>query len=384
MFGNDNRIMLCSLFVYFDFAISNNNSSLATADDFRDHVKQQALNQSMDDQQTPSPNKASEKAAEAAARDLLGKSDGEDITASFRKKKTKTKKTEDVVEFGGEGGPRHRRSESPSEMSVDPPDNEYPRSVPHIPSPSKRGVATDAASVSSFRSYASVRSVDPESGVGIGEIWEVSRPTGLVRDGGNDHGYFYVPSPASADGSAFQAFLTNQKYTTQRAPCVDWRAWVDNNPHSTLIHFSEVPREAVVKGRHILETRPGSAFFSHRQLALDDEIWEDSGAYAQMFAFARDAPNGGQGGKRTTGFGQEIIVPKEDPDNVSFLRKGFNQNIVAGIVAFTGPGLFNAMQGLGNAGGSDPSVSVFCLDIFTLVIRIINSTTIVCIRLLPR
>jgi hypothetical protein len=119
-------------------------------------------------------------------------------------------------------------------------------------------------------------------------------------------------------------------------------------------------------------------------LALDDEIWEDSGAYAQMFAFARDAPNGGQGGKRATGFGQEIIVPKEDPDNVSFLRKGFNQNIVAGIVAFTGPGLFNAMQGLGNAGGSDPSVSVFCLDIFTLVIRIINSTTIVCIRLLPR
>jgi hypothetical protein len=39
-----------------------------------------------------------------------------------------------------------------------------------------------------------------------------------------------------------------------------------------------------------------------------------------------------------------------DPNSVSFLRKGFNQNIVAGIVAFSGPGLFNAMQGLGNAG----------------------------------
>jgi hypothetical protein len=136
---------------------------------------------------------------------------------------------------------------------------------------------------------------------------------------------------------------------------------VDNNPGCILIHFSEVPREAVVKGRHILETRPGSAFFSQKQLVIDDymdgEIWEDSGAYAQMFAFAaRDAAGTGGGGKR--GFQEEevVIVPKEDPDNVSFLRKGYNQNIVAGFVAFTGPGLFNAMQGLGNAGGSDPSV----------------------------
>ena len=44
-------------------------------------------------------------------------------------------------------------------------------------------------------------------------------------------------------------------------------------------------------------------------------------------------------------------------DDVSFLRKGFNQNIMAGIIAFKGPGLFNALQGLGNAGGSDPTVA---------------------------
>lgn len=49
---------------------------------------------------------------------------------------------------------------------------------------------------------------------------------------------------------------------------------------------------------------------------------------------------------------------REDPISVSFLRKGFNQNIVAGMVAFAGPGLFNAMQGLGNAGGSDPKVRI--------------------------
>lgn len=313
----------------------------------------------MTDDKEASTSKGQSDAAEAATRDLPGKSpDGQDATASFREK-TKQQVTEDApVEFGGEGGPRRSRSRSSSEMSVDPPDNvNYPRSIP----PSARGVPTDAASVASFRSYASVRSMDPEAGedAAIGEIWEVSRPPGLVRDGGNDHGYFYVPSPSSADGSAFQAFLTNQKYTTRRAPCVDWRAWVDNNPRSTLIHFSEVPREAVVKGRHILETRPGSAFFSHKQLVIDDdEVWEDSGAYAQMFAFARggdadaDADAGGVGNKFT-----REVVPKEDPNNVSFLRKGFNQNIVAGIVAFTGPGLFNAMQGLGNAGGSDPSVA---------------------------
>lgn len=314
----------------------------------------------MTDDSKKETGKPKENAAEKAARDVLGKpDDGEDVTASFRKKKQTPQKPDVPIEFGGEGGPRRDRSGSFSEMSVDPPDGtEFSRSPP-----SKRGVTTDAASVSSFRSYASVRSMDPEAGedAAIGEIWEVSRPPGLVRDGGNDHGYFYMPSPSSADGSAFQAFLTNQKYTTRRAPCVDWRKWVDGNPGSTLIHFSEVPREAVVKGRHILETRPGSAFFSASQLNIeDDEIWEDSGAYAQMFAFARggDADagpgrqenNGGRGG-----FTQEV-VPKEDPDNVSFLRKGFNQNIVAGIVAFTGPGLFNAMQGLGNAGGSDPSV----------------------------
>jgi len=46
-----------------------------------------------------------------------------------------------------------------------------------------------------------------------------------------------------------------------------------------------------------------------------------------------------------------------DYNSVSFLRKGFNQNIVAGMVAFTGPGLFNAMNGLGNAGGSDPKIA---------------------------
>ena len=51
-----------------------------------------------------------------------------------------------------------------------------------------------------------------------------------------------------------------------------------------------------------------------------------------------------------------------DYSTVPFLRKGFNQNIVAGIVAFTGPGLFNAMQGLGNAGGSDPTVRKYYND----------------------
>jgi len=40
-----------------------------------------------------------------------------------------------------------------------------------------------------------------------------------------------------------------------------------------------------------------------------------------------------------------------------FLRRGSTQNIIAGVVAFCGPGLFNALQGLGNAGGSEPSVS---------------------------
>lgn len=65
---------------------------------------------------------------------------------------------------------------------------------------------------------------------------------------------------------------------------------------------------------------------------------------------------GGEAGRSRSPSEVSVVVPKEDPDNVMFLRKGFNQNIVAGIVAFAGPGLFNAMQGLGNAGGSDPSV----------------------------
>ena len=98
----------------------------------------------------------------------------------------------------------------------------------------------------------------------------------------------------------------------------------------------------------------------------EEEVWEDSGAYAQMFAFARkqDAegvPTGEYRNKNGGGDKEnqvQVVIPKEDPDNVMFLRKGFNQNIVAGLVAFTGPGLFNAMQGLGNAGGSDPSVRV--------------------------
>jgi MFS family permease len=54
---------------------------------------------------------------------------------------------------------------------------------------------------------------------------------------------------------------------------------------------------------------------------------------------------------------EEKIAEIVDPSEVGFLRKGFNQNIIAGIVAFTGPGLFNALQGLGNAGGSDPKVA---------------------------
>ena len=54
---------------------------------------------------------------------------------------------------------------------------------------------------------------------------------------------------------------------------------------------------------------------------------------------------------------EEKIAEIVDPGEVGFLRKGFNQNIIAGIVAFTGPGLFNVLQGLGNAGGSDPKVA---------------------------
>lgn len=41
----------------------------------------------------------------------------------------------------------------------------------------------------------------------------------------------------------------------------------------------------------------------------------------------------------------------------SWLSASYSQNIVVGFIAFAGPGMFNALQGLGNAGGSDPSVS---------------------------
>lgn len=41
----------------------------------------------------------------------------------------------------------------------------------------------------------------------------------------------------------------------------------------------------------------------------------------------------------------------------SFLNKGYSQNVVVACVAFATAGMFNAMQGLGNAGGSDPKVS---------------------------
>jgi hypothetical protein len=289
-------------------------------------------------------------------------------------KKAKEPGFEDEALAGGEGGPRRGRSASPSELSHDPPS-----------SPSRRGVTgTDAASVTSFRSFTSIRSYDPEVGEGdaLGEIWEVSRPPGMVRDGGTDHGYFYLPAPGSSDGSAFHAFLNNQKYTTRRAPCVDWRAWMEKHPRNTLIHFSEVPREALVKGRHILENKPGSAFFSATQLMIEgEELWEDSGAYAQMFTYVRGGDpdvstlpstvgdqefqqwrrSGGDKG------GPPPPAVREDPNNVSFLRKGFNQNIVAGMVAFTGPGLFNAMQGLGNAGGSDPSVRIIHSACFCFV-----------------
>ncbi|KAL7516811.1 hypothetical protein ACHAWX_001786 [Stephanocyclus meneghinianus] len=339
------------------------------------------------------------KAAEIAQAMSAEPGKDKDVTASFKKKKKNSNRSSEAIHppsdskssksvdvegaaelGGGEGGPRRSQSRSPSppELSHDSPNN---AKTNRYSSSSKHGrFAADAASVSSFRTFTSVRSVDPEAGEHdtIGEIWEVSRPPGLVRDGGTDHGYFYVPSPASSDGNAFHAFLNNQKYTTRRAPCVDWRSWIERNPSRTLIHFSEVPREALVKGRHILDTKPGSAFFSRAQLAIEgEEVWEDSGSYAQMFTYVRggDADGStlrsndgeddfqqwraGRGGSRGIGGQGNLsnIIQREDPNSVSFLRKGFNQNIVAGMVAFTGPGLFNAMQGLGNAGGSDPKVA---------------------------
>lgn len=225
-------------------------------------------------------------------------------------------------------------------------------------------------------------SIDPDGDSNtatIGEVWEVTRPPGLVRDGGTNHGYFYVPRPTSNDGVAFHAFLNEQKYTTRNAPCVDWKNWMQNHPSSTLIHFDDVPKEAMEKGRHLLAARPGSAFFSQTQLNIEEleEEWEDSGAYAQMLFLppsrGRDADESylsrdglrqrGGGSRRDRGGqagppdGGAAAVPRVDPDEVPWLRKAFNQNIVAGVVAFTGPGLFNALQGLGNAGGSDPKVA---------------------------
>ena len=40
-------------------------------------------------------------------------------------------------------------------------------------------------------------------------------------------------------------------------------------------------------------------------------------------------------------------------------RTGMGQNIIIGFVCFCCPGMFNAMQGLGNAGGSDPTIGAF-------------------------
>eukprot|EP01134_Creolimax_fragrantissima_P003476 CFRG3476T1 len=39
-----------------------------------------------------------------------------------------------------------------------------------------------------------------------------------------------------------------------------------------------------------------------------------------------------------------------------WLRSGFVQNIFVGLIAFCCPGMFNALQGLGNAGGDDPVI----------------------------
>eukprot|EP00578_Thalassiosira_sp_NH16_P010867 CAMPEP_0181121678 /NCGR_PEP_ID=MMETSP1071-20121207/24875_1 /TAXON_ID=35127 /ORGANISM="Thalassiosira sp., Strain NH16" /LENGTH=755 /DNA_ID=CAMNT_0023206531 /DNA_START=28 /DNA_END=2295 /DNA_ORIENTATION=- len=282
-------------------------------------------------------------------------------------KSSKSKQTaEEKVEEGNEGG------DSVSVMSEDPPDNPF----------HKNNTVPDAiASVMSHNR--ALVPVDPEdrSNEDVGEVWTVSRPPGLIRDGGNDHGNFYVPSPRSSEGAHFKAFLNNQKYSTHSAPCSDWKGWMRDNPRATLIHFSDVPREALEKGQHLLAVRPGSAFFSQSQLTIaPEEQWEDSGSYAQMFFHpTKGDENFGSVGspdpegsvvsdqhrafqehvRRSRGAGQGGGAGNnyQDPDSVSFLRKGFNQNIVAGIVAFTGPGLFNAMQGLGNAGGSDPKVA---------------------------
>lgn len=234
-------------------------------------------------------------------------------------------------------------------------------------SPPPPGLHAQGRSSASVSSHARSVPIDPDDGTdrAIGEVWEVARPPGLVRDGGTNHGHFYVPHPESADGLAFHAFLNEQQYTTLNAPCVDWRGWMDQHPTTTLIHLDDVPRQALEKGRHLLAARPGSAFFSQAQLSIGgEEDWEDSGSYAQTLFLppsrGRDADGSFDGidahGLRRRGGVGPTPPAREHPDDVSFLRKGFNQNIVAGIVAFTGPGLFNALQGLGNAGGSDPRV----------------------------
>lgn len=231
---------------------------------------------------------------------------------------------------------------------------------------------------SSPRKFTASQALDPDGDAEtqtIGEIWEVSRTPGLVRDGGTNHGHFYVPHPTSNDAVAFHAFLNEQKYTTRNAPCVDWRGWMKDHPSSTLIHFDDVPKEALAKGRHLLAARPGSAFFSQAQLHIEDseEEWEDSGSYAQMLflppsrGLDADESFASRDGLRQRGRNQRdrggppdssaSDEPRVNPDEVGFLRKGYTQNIVAGVVAFTGPGLFNALQGLGNAGGSDPKVA---------------------------
>lgn len=86
----------------------------------------------------------------------------------------------------------------------------------------------------------------------------------------------------------------------------------------------------------------------------DQKVANAEEGVGQSGSLAKSKDTIGMEESMTTEDSDEIEVV--DYSSVSFLRKGFNQNIVAGIVAFTGPGLFNAMQGLGHAGGSDPTV----------------------------
>jgi len=54
------------------------------------------------------------------------------------------------------------------------------------------------------------------------------------------------------------------------------------------------------------------------------------------------------------------------------LYNAYSQNIAMSFVVFTGPGLFNALQGLGNAGGSDPQVSGAMNAVLYLVMFLIT------------